>query len=408
MRRRETVAALLADCRPGHCLPQGFYTDPDVHAFDLDEIFGRSWLMVGLGCEMPDPGSRLAMTIGRTPVVILRDRDGSLRGLFNSCRHRGARVCAEGPGRGGRLVCPYHRWTYDIDGRLLHAPTMPEAFDAQAHGLRSFPVREVAGAVYACLAADPPEFDGFARDLEPMLAPMGLTAARLAHVEVLVEKANWKLVMENARECYHCAACHPELGVSFPVAITPGFSTRDAARMAAHRRRMDGLGLSCGPFDGPWWQIARFPLNEGALSLSRDGQPVVRRPLCSLDPDMGALRFATEPHNFCYALGDHAFAFSCYPTGPEESVVVGKWYVHRDAVEGVDYDRARLVETWDTTNRQDRDLAENNQIGVNGLGYQPGPYSPAAEALVLRFSDWYRDRVRAALDRGAPRVAEVA
>jgi Rieske 2Fe-2S family protein len=408
MRNAASLASLIDERKPGHALPQAFYTSQDVFDFDLEEIFEKHWLMIGLDCELPRQGSYLALTIGKTPVVVVKNRDGGLSGYFNSCRHRGAQICADGAGRKAKLVCPYHQWTYDFDGRLVHANSMPDSFNREQHSLRPIHVRVVAGAIYICLAEQAPDFEPFARCLEPMLTPMGLTDAKLAHTETLVEKANWKLVMENGRECYHCEACHPELGISFPIGISPEFSAEDAVRMVSYRQRMESHGLSVGPEDGSWWQIARFPLNEGVESMSLDGKAVVSKPLCPLERDMGSLRFAIEPHNFCHALGDYTFVFSAYPTGPEETVVVGKWYVHKDAVEGVDYDLRRLVETWDATNRQDRDLAENNQRGVRGNGYIPGPYSPSAEALVIRFVDWYCDRVEAAVGRQPARIMDVA
>jgi Rieske 2Fe-2S family protein len=408
MQDASRLAELVALRKKNHALPRDLYISREAYDFDIQEIFSKQWLMIGLECELPKPGHYLAMTIGQTPIVVIRGRDNELRGFFNSCRHRGAQICADGAGRSARLVCPYHQWTYELDGRLVHANAMPEDFDAAAHGLRPFQVRLVAGAIYISLSADAPDFEPFAKCLEPMLEPMGLKDARLAHTEVYVEKANWKLVMENGRECYHCEACHPELGISFPIAITPDFSAEDAARSRAYRERMARHGLGVGPADGSWWQIARFPLNDGVVSMSLDGKAVVARSLCDLDSEMGSLRFATEPHNFCHVLGDYAFVFSCYPTGPEETVVVAKWYVHKDAVEGVDYDHKRLIETWDATNRQDRDLAENNHRGVRSIGFVPGPYSQEAEALVIRFADWYCDRLSAALGLSTVQIADVA
>lgn len=409
MRDDYRIRNLLDERRAGHSLPQPFYTDADIFALDMEAAFETSWLMIGFSAELPKPGNYLAMTIGRTPIVILRDRGGVIRGFFNSCRHRGAQICANGSGRAAKLVCPYHQWTYDLDGRLQHAGQMADDFDPEAHPLRPIHVEVVAGAIYVCMAETPPDFAPFRRALEPMIAPFRFEDAKLAHQYVLVEKANWKLVMENGRECYHCAANHPELGISFPVGITAEFSAEDSARMRNYRMRMAEHGLEVGPDDGSWWQIARFPLNEGIISMSSDGAPLVKKPMLDLDGgDVGSLRFAIEPHNFCHALGDYLFMFSVFPVGPEETHLVAKWLVHKDAVEGVDYEVASLIETWDMTNRQDRDLAENNQRGVNGIGYVPGPYSPGAETFVLRFVDWYCERIRSYIGAPSAKIAEVA
>jgi Rieske 2Fe-2S family protein len=153
---------------------------------------------------------------------------------------------------------------------------------------------------------------------------------------------------------------------------------------------MAAAKLPLGPVEGDWWEAIRFPLNEGCLSMTVDGQPVVKKLMCEAgDGDIGSLRWAIQPHGFCHATADHLFMFSAIPVGPDETLVVSKWLVHKDAVEGVDYDLETLASLWTTTNLQDRELAENNQRGVNSLGYTPGPYSQEAETLVMDFVDWY-------------------
>ncbi|MDR3514945.1 MAG: aromatic ring-hydroxylating dioxygenase subunit alpha [Azospirillaceae bacterium] len=384
------VKSLLQQRRPGHSLPQALYNDADIFDFDMAAIFLRSWLMVGFEVELPDPGSYLSLTIGKSPVVILRDRDGIIRGFHNSCRHRGAQICATGRGKAARLVCPYHQWTYDLAGRLVYAGRMPETFDRTPHSLGPIHVETVAGTIYICLAAEPPPFDAFRDKLTPLLAVHDLRHAKLAFESTLVEKANWKLVMENGRECYHCVAGHPELSRSFPTGAKAHFEPDEAGQVDRFNDRMARAGLPVGPVEGEWWQAIRFPLNEGYVSLSVDGRPLVAKPMCPAEGgDIGSLRWAVEPNNFNHALGDHTFMFTALPVGPEETIVTAKWLVHQDAVEGVDYDLAALTHLWTQTNLQDRDLAENNQRGVHSIGYRPGPYSDDAESLARRFVDWY-------------------
>lgn len=393
------IRSLLDQRRPGHTLPQAFYGDPDIFAFDMQAIYGRSWIMAGFEAELPAPGCSLAFNVGRSPIVIVRGRDGALRAFHNSCRHRGAQICADGIAKRPRLVCPYHQWAYDLEGKLVNATRMAEDFDPAAHSLQPIALRTVGGTMYVCLSPTPPAFDGFHQAFEPMIAPHQLHRAKLAHQATLVERANWKLVMENARECYHCASNHPELSVTFPIGhrqlsqdeqkqVTEGF----AARMAEQ-------GLPSGPEEGSWWQAGRFPLNAGTRSMTMDGEPCVARTIGHVgNGDVGSLRWALEPHSFAHALGDYVFMFSAMPTGPEETVVTAKWLVSSDAVEGVDYTVPHLTELWDRTNLQDRELAENNQRGVASAGYTPGPYSPNAESLVMRFTDWYCQTARAYID----------
>ena len=391
------IRALLDSRQPGCSLPQAFYNDRDIFEFDLEAIHARNWFFVGLEAELPVPGSYLATTIGRSPIVVVRDNDMTLRGFFNSCRHRGAQICADGHGRKGRLVCPYHQWTYRLDGSLLGAPRMHDGFDPASISLVPIQVRTVAGTVYVSLAAQPPAFEAFHDALAPLLAPHHLENAKLAHESTLVERANWKLVMENARECYHCAVRHPGLSVPFPVVRGTWHGESDGVKRFG--ARMAAAGLRTGPADGAWWQAARFPLNDGCVSITADGQLSVKKLLCdAAGGDIGSLRWALEAHSFCHAVADYVVLFSAMPTGPEETVVTCKWYVHKDAVEGVDYTLDGLTGLWTETNLEDRDLAENNQRGVNGLGYRPGPYSEIAEQLVHRLVDWYCAQISDHLD----------
>jgi Rieske 2Fe-2S family protein len=373
-------------------LPQAFYTDADMFAFDMAEVFTRSWLFVALEAELPSTGSHLALTIGRNPIVLVRGRDQVIRAFHNTCRHRGSQICADGSGRSATLVCPYHSWTYALDGRLIGAARMPSGFDLREHALKSVAVGRAAGCIYLAIGPEAPDFAPFGAALETLLDPYRLTETKLAHESVLIERANWKLVMENARECYHCASAHPELGRSFPVMIRPNFTfDRDPHGELSFAERMDRLGLTHAPAEGSWWHSARYPLNAGMESISMDGKPVVaRRLIDSAATGIGGVRCASEPNSFCHALPDYCFTFTALPLGPEETKVVSKWFVHRDAVEGIDYDVDRLTETWVQTNLQDRFLAENNQRGVNGYGYTPGPYSKDAEDFVIRFARWYR------------------
>jgi Rieske 2Fe-2S family protein len=380
-------------------LPQALYIDPRAHDFDLEAIYRRSWLMAGLTCELPHTGSYLALNIGPWPIVLVRDRQGEIRGFHNACRHRGSMLCQTGHGGAPKLVCPYHRWTYDLDGTLFAAGRMPDDFDKSAHGLQSIAVRIEAGAMFVCLSEDPPEFASFGDTFRDYAGPLDFSNLKLAASDLLVEQANWKLVMENARECYHCPTGHPELGQSFPVHMTRHFDAHRNPEAAHFGTQMDQVGLAHEAIEGSWWQIARFALNPGSKSISMDGQPVCTKPIVdAAQGNVGSLRWAIDPHQFAHATSDHVFVFSCMPVGPRESHVYSRWYVRKDAVEGVDYNVSTLTELWLKTNLQDKELAENNHRGVLSPGYRPGPYSPEAEALAARFADWYCAQARDYVD----------
>ncbi len=394
----EEISAQLCARPPGHSLPQPFYTDPDFFDFDLTAIFARSWLFVGFEVELGKPGDYLSLTIGQWPILIMRGRDGTVRGFHNSCRHRGSALCPSGSGHAARMVCPYHRWTYGLDGKLLAAGRMPDDFDKSEYGLNPINLEIVAGAILVCLADTPPPLDTMRRDLTPLLAPQNFAHAKLAHQSVLIEQANWKLVMENARECYHCATGHPELSRTFPVNASAYFDI-DTEASRGFEERIAALGLPMGPAGEDWWQAVRFPLNEGTVAMTMDGQFNVAKLMCEAGGgDTGSMRWAIEPNVFCHSTSEYTFAFTAMPISPTETHVVSKWLVHEDAVEGVDYTIETLTDLWTRTNLQDKALAENNQRGIFSPGYTPGPYSPDAESLTMRLVDWYCATSRRFLD----------
>lgn len=403
------IRAELEARPPEHTLSQFLYNDPAVFAFDQKALFHRGWILVGFDVEFAETGSYQSLKIGGAPVLIIRGKDGVLRGFHNTCRHRGAELCAEGSGKSARLVCPYHQWTYDLTGKLLFAGRMGDGFDPSAHGLAPIHVETLEGTVYVCLAENPPDFAPYRAAVGPMLAVHDFRNARVAHQATLVERANWKLVMENARECYHCASRHPELAVTFPIFAKGNFETV-SDHEAAFERRMAELALPGAPVEGSWWQASRFPLNPGMVSMTMDGGRAVSKLMCPTgEGDIGSLRWAIEPHSFCHSTGDFTFFFTAIPVAPKETLVLGKWLVHKDAVEGVDYDLENLVKLWDTTNLEDRDLCELNQRGVDSPGYRPGPYSEVAEPLVRRFTNHYVAEALAYLNEiEAPRLAAVA
>jgi Rieske 2Fe-2S family protein len=382
------ISALLRARPAGHSLPQALYADADAFEFDMAAVFARSWLFAGFEAEVRKPGDYISITIGRWPVLIVRDRDGALRAFHNSCRHRGSILCQPGSGNAPRIVCPYHRWTYGLDGRLLAASRMPDDFRKADHGLRPVHLAAIAGVILICLAETPPDIETMRRELTPLLAPHDLAHAKLAARATLVEQANWKLVMENGRECYHCASGHPELSRTFPVGATAYFDEIEASQ--AFAARMADLGVPMGPAGEDWWQAVRFPLNPGTVSMTTEGGLAVGKLMCAAGGgDTGSMRWALEPNHFSHSTSDYTFAFAAMPVSPLETHVVSRWLVHEDAVEGVDYDLDTLTHLWTQTNLQDKDFAENNQHGVLSPGYTPGPYSPDAESLTLRFVDWY-------------------
>ena len=395
MTAREAMLSRLRRRKPATALERDFYTSAEDFQVDLDMIWYRDWLFVGHDCEVLDPGSYLTVQIGEYPVIVVRDRGGALRAFHNSCRHRGSRICSDVHGTAARLVCPYHQWTYALDGRLLAARDMGANFDKTMYGLKPVHCASVGGYIWVCVAKEAPDFEPVRRQLEPYFLPHKLQETKVAFESTIVEHANWKLVWENNRECYHCAANHPELIRSFPEdpTITGVDGGLNNERIAAKWAHWESIGLPSKfkiSADGQY-RTTRFPLNEGTTCYTMDGKAAVSRPLTDTvtEPDIGTLLLFHFPTTWNHVMADHATTFRLLPLTPTTTQLTTKWLVHKDAVEGVDYDLKRLTEVWMATNNEDRRVCQENQIGVNSPAYDPAPYSMVHEDGTAQFVDWY-------------------
>lgn len=396
------LSDLIDRQRSGYALQQPFYTDPDIYEADLEAIFYRDWLYAFPACQIDKPGSYERLRIGAYDVIVLRDSRGGIQAFHNSCRHRGSVICSASSGRVARLTCPYHQWTYDFDGRLVWARDMGPDFDASQYGLKPVHCRELAGLVYICLAAEAPDFETFAATVGPYLAVHDLSNARVAFRSTIVENGNWKLVWENNRECYHCSGNHPDLCRTYPedptiTGVSPDGTFPD--KVETHFNRLEAAGApSRFRMDaGGQFRVARMPLLDGAQSYTLNGKIAVRKRLGQVPfLDAGTLLMFHYPTTWNHFLSDHSITFRVTPIGPQQTEVQTTWLVHRDAVEGVDYDLKNLTTVWEHTNDEDRRVVEQNQQGINTPVYEPGPYSPRHEDGVIQFVSWYLDRMRAA------------
>lgn len=392
---RNDALRQLKNHRPGFSLNQPFYIDKDYFQLDMETIWYRDWLFVGHDCEIPKPGNYFTLQIGDYPIVIVRGKDKLIRAFHNTCRHRGHRVCTQERGASAKLVCPYHQWTYDLDGSLVFARQMADDFDKTQFSMKSVHCESVAGYVFICLANEAPDFAPVRQKIEPYMAPHRLSEAKVAHQNTIVEKGNWKLVWENNRECYHCAANHPELCRTYPEApsATGVQGAADDPVIAEHWARCEAANLPSAfdmSLDGQF-RVARMPLIEDAESYTMDGKRAVRRQLSDdvTISHIGTMLLFHYPTTWNHMLVDHTISFRVLPISAEETQVTTKWLVHKDAVEGVDYDIEELTHVWNMTNDQDRQIVEENAFGIRSPAYEPGPYSELHEGGVMQFVEWY-------------------
>lgn len=401
---QQEMEQLLEARDPNYSLPQPLYNDPQMFRVDMEEVFQKEWLFVGMTSEVPSKGDYLTVEIGQNPVLIVRDAEGNVNAFHNTCRHRGSRICTKHRGKVANLVCPYHTWTYDLKGNLLFAGSeMGESFDMKQNGLKKAFCKTAGGFIFISLAKEEPQgdFDEFLATLDEYMEPYDVENTKLAVESNMYEKANWKLVIENNRECYHCAANHPELLNSLlewddtndpraPQDFVEHYNLQAAewdAEGIPHEHR------SFGP--GKRNRIVRMPLKKGTQAMTMDGSEGCKKLLGRIkNPQLGSMRILHLPNSWNHMQSDHFVVFRVLPISAQESLVTTKWFVHKDAVEGIDYDVEKLRHVWDATNDQDRVLGEENQRGINSIGYQPGPYSETYEFAVINFMEWYSDTVR--------------
>jgi Rieske 2Fe-2S family protein len=405
-----SLESLIVDCQPGWSLSGAFYTDEAMYRLDFERVWRRGWLFAGHICEIPAPGDYLTVQVDTDSILLLRGDDGEIRGMHNVCRHRGSILCREASGHVGKIVCPYHQWAYERDGKLLACRGMPEELDKTQLGLIPVPVREIEGLIYFSLADDPPEFEAAHAAMAPILRPQGMARARVAKAIDYEIRANWKLVWENNRECYHCNVNHPQyIKANFDHYNVDDTSPRIQQQIDAAVGRSETKWSACGlsvthkqtgmtlfpdAERGLWYSANRTPLVEGYVSESMDGRQVAPLMGDYTDPDVGTLRMRTVPNFWNHSSCDHAVSTRLLPAGPRLTKARVLWLVHEDAVEGRDYTLDALLPFWQSTSEQDWEICENQQRGVESSAYRPGPYSPYKEYNVDRFVQWYLNQVR--------------
>jgi Rieske 2Fe-2S family protein len=394
----DEIGRLIASRTPGMSLEQPFYTDPAIYEWDLERIFRRYWLFAGHVSRVPRLGDYLLFEAAGESLIIVRSAADEIHALYNVCRHRGSRICRESSGSVRSLVCPYHHWTYRLDGALAAAKHMPEDFRRDEFGLERAHIRILEGLIFVSLAADPPDFDPVMRDVAPHLGPHGLGRAKVCHSTRYDIRANWKLVAENSRECYHCPPSHPEYCriMGFAAGVdSPRIAAEDEAITRERLAHWRGLGLETRVIDfaeDSWHHAIRFAFRQGCVSQSLDGQAVAPVMGTFTERDAGAMAVVIYPTFWFEASSDYAMIQRFLPAGPELTTVEMNWLVREDAVEGADYDVERVPAFWKATADQDRIICEGNQAGVNSRRYRPGPYSPV-EAEVEKFVRWYLARL---------------
>ncbi|MNS15104.1 Salicylate 5-hydroxylase, large oxygenase component [compost metagenome] len=404
----------LVDARqPGFGMPGELYSRQDIFDTDMDIFFHKHWIQVAVTADVDEPGDVFTVDIGKASVLILRDDDEQIRAYRNVCRHRGARLKEPGKSTVGMLVCPYHQWTYDLDGSLRHASHMGKAFDPKCRSLIPVHCKVIGSHVLVCLSDTPPDdISDLEEVMGPRFAPFDLTNTRIAYELDYIENGNWKLVMENNRECYHCAGTHPELIVSYQ-SEDLGVSLEEMSDEA--RASYDAYQVRKAGIEADWASAGllyetvehlqdssptQFRTQRMIIAGSGESQTLDTKVACSKLLGNLTRRDLGDTHlwgnnAWAHVMSDHAMISWIIPLSPERTLVRTKWLVHRDAIEGVDYDLQRLIEVWVATTQQDAALVAITHSGTQDPAFEPGPYSTFTEPYVDQFARWYASRLAA-------------
>ena len=399
------IDALIEAQRPGHSLDRAFFTHPAIFERDRERLFRNHWIMAGHVSQIPNPGDYLLFELAGESIILVRDGRDAVHAHYNVCRHRGSRVLLQPAGNAPAFTCRYHGWTYAPDGSLKTAPRMAEDFRAADYGLKSCSFRIVEGLIFVSLSDEPaPGLDHVVAGLGPYLRMHGIADARMAHRETFAVHANWKLVVENYLECYHCKPAHPEycaieikaekIGDGSPAAMQ-----RYDARHREWRARADALGATLPEFGtalplderlprAQFGAAYRAPLRESYVSATEDGKPAAPLMGQFRDYDGGETALGLGPFTYMLAYNDYATFFQFIPQQAEQSDIVITWLVSGGAREGTDYDRARLTWLWMVTTQQDKSIIETNAAGIHSSRYEPGP-SSLLEYDLDGFREWY-------------------
>jgi glycine betaine catabolism A len=358
-------------------LPGSYYTDPTIFAMEQADIFESMWFCAVRSADLDKPGAFKTVQIGRESVLLTRSRSGEVRAFFNVCRHRGAQLRTEESGEAKRAFqCPYHAWTYDFDGKLIAAPNltkMPD-IDRVAYGLHRIAVQEWLGYVWVCLADNPPSFDDTVRkDVGDRLGDVALIdhydAANLTvgHRIRYDVKANWKLIIENFMECYHCATIHPEL-----TEVLPEFA--------------DGLAVQYHVGHG-----AEFAQDIKGFTV--DGsQGLDQIPGVTAEQDRRYYAITIKPQVFVNLVPDHVIVHRMFPMAADRTVVECDWLYLPHVVES-GKDVSRSVELFHRVNQQDFAACERCQPTMSSRTYRDGGVLVPSEHHIGDFHNWLQAKL---------------
>ena len=396
----KSIKELLNHHQEDWSLDQRFYKDESIFDLEKNHIFYDSWIFIGHESQISNKGDYFVYKLLDEEIIVLRNKENEVKAFFNVCRHRGSRICLEESGNTSRFSCPYHSWTYNLDGKLLAAKSLREGIDKSTLGLHPCNIASVSGMLLINLSDNPQSLANLQSDLKEPFKMFGFEDLKVAAHKNYPIASNWKLAVENYQECYHCAPAHPEYSLSHSLKIEdePGFDE-------AQEKMMENLE-SCGlrefevnkdfsnkDPDQEQYAYSRYALFDGYMTGSKDGKPLA--PLLGdiKEFNQGCSDFNIGPVSYFLAYCDHIVGYIFTPVSQNQCQCDIYWLVNKDAEEGKDYDKDKLMWLWDVTTYADETIIVNNQKGVNSIKYKSGPYTDK-EQSTRRFIKWYLSELK--------------
>lgn len=406
---REKMSAMASAQlkKPGFAIDPYFYRSHVTYEAELETIIFKSWLYAGHISQIARHGDYFLFDIGEDSIIVCRDNQGEIGAMHNICRHRGARVCEEASGNRKAFICPYHGWAYGNDGTLKSAREMDQLkdFKCQDYALKKVRTVVFQGMIFINCDPDAPDFVAPMESISRQLGAYDLENAKVAERKTYRINANWKLVLENYLECYHCSSSHRQYAKLHTLEAPSAKVKPINEAMWARAEKITGVpGIADEHYGyyndatafGACSYTSRYALYEGFKTGSFDGEPVAPLMGNMKGYDGGAGDFQMGPLTFMLNYPDHCVLYRFIPRSLTETDMELVWYVNGNAVEGVDYEAEKVAWLWHHTSLEDEYIILRNSEGVNSRFFEPGPYHPEYEATLMEFISWYLKALAAA------------
>ncbi|PDH45521.1 MAG: hypothetical protein CNE34_01590 [Rhodothermaeota bacterium MED-G18] len=407
----QEIISLINSQKKNFPLDQKFYIDNIIFEKDIEHIFSNQWVFVGHISRIPNIGDYFTISIGDESIIVIRDKKNIINCFYNVCRHRGSHICLESEGSVRKLICPYHAWTYNLDGALKNASMMNEDFKKEDWSLIKCNKNIFEGLIFINLSNKPTSFTEFIKPLEPFISLHGLDRAKIAIRKEYEIEGNWKLALDNFHECYHCHPSHPEYCEvhskdyiqSYGAGSNSGPESAEFNKLLQNwNKKVDELGYFRGEyseneFSNFYRSAERTPFSNGRLSETRSGKPASKLMGDFKEFDGGYTTIGTSPFNSLIMSNDFATCFTFLPKTNKKTYVELMWLVDNNAIEGIDYNKEEISWLWDETTLADKRIIENNQKGVLSKKYIPGPLSKM-ELGLEKFKNWYLKSLKKSID----------